>query len=140
MFTNNNLAAKRNIAEESAKKHNSYSDWKCASKKASVPSETSGRGQEGNHSKVMGSGEGKKYIKALTSSSLSQRLLAQIDKGERIRCIDHLCSSTLTAASAYKWGNCHLDNIDALTKKEKGMKQSIQGTQNPRFLTGVENS
>ena len=86
-FTNSNLAAQRNLVEESAKKYNSYSEWKLSSQKTSVPSETSGRGQEGNQGKATGSDEGRKCIRDLTSSSRSQCLLAKGDKGKRFRCI-----------------------------------------------------
>ena len=85
-------------------------------KQASDPSaevSTSGRSREGNHSKVKGSGKGKKGTKGILSLSHSKHLLHRVDKGERFECIDPNCGSTLTAAFSYKCRKCHLDNVKA---------------------------
>ena len=71
----------------------------------------------------------------ITSFSRSKHLPDRVNKGERIRCIDPECSSKIVAASSYKCRNCHLDNIEALTKRI-AEKESNQGTRNPRSLTG----
>ena len=62
-FTNSGIAAKRNLAMESAKKDSSYSNGKGPTKQANVPSakaSTFGRGREGNPSQFTGSGKGRK--------------------------------------------------------------------------------
>ena len=72
------LAAKRNLAMESAKKDSSYSNGKGPTKQANIPSakaSTSGRGREGNNSHVTGSGKGNKCKKGILSYSHSKLFL-----------------------------------------------------------------
>ena len=62
-FTNSGIAAKHNLAMESAKKDSSYSNGKRPTKQANVPSAkalTSCRGRKGNNSQFTGSWKGKK--------------------------------------------------------------------------------
>ena len=93
-YTNSDLAAKRNLAKESAKKNTSYSNRMRSLKQASVPSAeatTSDRSWEGNHSKFTGSGKGKKGTKGILLISHSKHLLHRVNKEERIECIDPNC-------------------------------------------------
>ena len=82
-YTNSNLAAKRNLAKELAKKNTTYSNGKLSSKQASVSSaeaSTSDRSLEGNHSKFIGSGKGKKGSKGILSLSHSKHLLHRVNQ------------------------------------------------------------
>ena len=58
-----------------------------------------------------------------------------MNKGLRIRCINPVCSPEFSVTSKYKCVQCGLDNLDALTKREKHEKQAVLGTQNLLFTT-----
>ena len=94
-YTNSDIAAKRNLAIESAKKDSSYSNGKGPTKQANVPpakASTSGRGRGGNNNQVTGSGEDKKCNQGVLPYSCSKHLLDRVNKEESIDCVDPTCN------------------------------------------------
>ena len=138
-FSNVDLANERNLAAESSKKNSSYSKGKSPSTKKSVPSATvtsqsTERGTEGNRGKSTGSAKNKQSTQGVVSISRSKQMLHRVDKGESIECLNLECSRMLHNASGYKCSKkCNFDTLKFLRNR---LNQSSEN-EYPRSYTNV---